>query len=50
MRPALWASFLALKLGLVRDAPSAEHFSGLITAEERVAKWLTDYAFRFEVR
>jgi hypothetical protein len=48
MRPALWISCWALKLGLIRDKPSAEHFGGVITAEERVSKWLANYAFRFE--
>jgi hypothetical protein len=50
MRPALWVSFWALQLGLIRDKPSAAHFDGIITAEERVAQWLADFAFRFEVR
>jgi hypothetical protein len=50
MRPAVVASAIALKLGLIRDAESAAHFGGIITAEERVAKWLTDFAFRIEVR
>jgi hypothetical protein len=50
MRPALWASFWALQIGLIRDKPSAEHFGGVMTADERVSKWLADYAFRFEVR
>jgi hypothetical protein len=50
MRPALWLAYFALAFRLIRDAKSTEHYGGLITADERVAKWLTDYAFRFEVR
>jgi hypothetical protein len=50
MWPALVVGLLALKLGLVRDAPSAEHYDGIITAEERVSRWLANFAFRFEVR
>lgn len=49
MRPALWAACIALRLGLVRDAASSEHWGCSITAEERVAKWLADHAFRWEV-
>lgn len=49
-RPALWAGFAALKLGLIRDADSVEHYDGRITGEERVSKWLADFAMRFEVR
>lgn len=50
MRPAVTLSVIALRLGLVKDAPSRDHWGEIITAEERVAKWLTDFAFRFEVR
>jgi hypothetical protein len=48
-RPALWAACIAVWLGFVRDADSAEHYSGRITAEERASKWLANYALRFEV-
>jgi hypothetical protein len=50
MRPALASAALFLRLGLIRDAASPEHFGGVITAEERVAKWLADYAFMVECR
>lgn len=50
MRPAVAVGFLLLKFGLVRDAASPEHFGGRITADERVAKWLANYAFRVEAR
>lgn len=50
MRPVLWASVWALHFGLIRDKPSTEHFGGIITADERVSRWLANYAFRFEVR
>lgn len=49
-RPALVLAFIALQLGLIRDAESAEHYDGRITAEERVSKWLADFAFWVEVR
>jgi hypothetical protein len=50
MRPALWLAYFALAFRLIRDAKSTEQFGGLITADERVAKWLTDYAFIIEAR
>lgn len=50
MRPALWAAMALIFLGLVRGADSAEHWNGRITAEERVAKWLANFAFRVEAR
>jgi hypothetical protein len=49
-RPALWAAFVAVKLGVVRDAESSAHYDGRITAEERASKWLADFAMRFEAR
>lgn len=48
MLPALWLAVIALRLGLIRDAESAEYWDGRITAEERVAKWLASYAFHVE--
>jgi hypothetical protein len=50
MWPALRVSSILLRLGLIRGAASAEHYGGRITAEQRVAKWLADHAFRFGVR
>lgn len=50
MRPALWVGYFALAFRLVRDAKSTEQHGGLITADQRVAKWLVDHAMRFEVR
>lgn len=50
MRPAVELAIVAVALGLIRDKPSSEHWGGIITAEERVAKWLTDFAFKIEVR
>ena len=50
MKGAVAAAALALHLGLIRDAASSEHWGGRITAEERVAKWLADFAFSVEAR
>lgn len=49
-RPAVALAIIALWLGLISDADSAEHWGGRITAEERVAKWLADFAFWVEAR
>lgn len=49
-RPALWLGMIALHLGLISDAESAEHWGGRITAEERLARWLVDFAFVVEAR
>jgi len=49
-RPALSLAGFTLWAGLIRDADSAEHWGGKISAQERVARWLADFAFRVETR
>jgi hypothetical protein len=48
--PAFYAAMFALWLGLISDADSPEHWGGRITADERVGKWLADFAFWVECR
>jgi hypothetical protein len=48
--PAILTASLLGKLGLIRDKLSAAHHGGVITGQERAAKWLADHAMVIEVR
>ena len=50
MRPAILAAWIALRLGLIRAKPDPQYHSGMISPEDRAAKWLADFAFKLEVR
>lgn len=47
--PAFFVALLLVRTGLLRDAESAAHWDGKITADKRAAEWLTSHAIVIEV-
>jgi hypothetical protein len=41
---ALYAGGMAIHLGMLKDCPSDEHWSGRVSATERLAAWLVKHA------